>query len=474
MASLLLQEPPSTVLRPLPTAEVRALLDTLAGDRMFSRLQAECGRRRLPISFRVWYNANGHHPDRDGAVWQGKGFTASLTGGFNASIGPLEAVFQPLAFITENRAYSPTNLAPVPADFRDPFWGQAIDLPYRFGRSAYASLEPGESIVQVSYFGAAVGATTRSQHWGPAHFYPLVMGTEGPAFPRVFVEVTRFPLRIADATANWQVGFLEDSRHSGLSPGNRSRLAVALTASIRPAVFRSLEIGGARLFHVRRERGSLNWSTATLPFTGLLKQQSSDQVIGGFNQLGSVFFRAAAPRGGAEFYGEFYREDHNHNLDDLIAEPDHQSAYMLGFRRVLRRNSVMDAVTLEHANGRISHIHRIRGQSPIYVHSPLTEGHTHRGQPLGSSALLGGTGTMFMWNRIHVDRTLDLALEVKATAQNTEGGRWNGERAGVYVFRLGRSQMFGARTYGGSIEFLHGYGAERGKKAFTVGLNATR
>ncbi len=258
-----------TLLRPLlVAADDSSALGTGAPKR--------CATVWSALSGRGWYNTGYARPDRDGAVWQGRGLTLSLTGGAMWKRGALEVALRPLAFASENRPFLPAGFpAPAPGDFRDPANGNFIDLPYRFGRGVYATVDPGESYVRARHRRSAIGFTTESQHWGPGYFYPLLIATDGRGVPRAFVETREADIWIGRATAHWEVGFLEASPFSQLAPGNRSRISSAAVGTFSPRGMRGFEIGGARYFHVRREPNTLSWSTATLPFSGLLKNQDA-------------------------------------------------------------------------------------------------------------------------------------------------------------------------------------------------------
>ncbi len=71
-----------------------------------------------------------------------------------------------------------------------------------------------------------------------------------------------------------------------------------------------------------------------------------------------------------------------------MGEPDHASAYMLGLRRVWRRESDVRAVTAEHANGRIAHLVRVRPQN-VAARSQLRHRRAHVPRP---APRLVGTG----------------------------------------------------------------------------------
>lgn len=454
VAALAAGDPRSTTLRPLaaPPAAGSGSADGPAP-------RAACSATWLPWSAAAWYNTAQAHADRDGAVWQGRGLTAAATGGFQAAFGALSVRIQPLATFAENRAFLPETGA-TPGSYSDPFVA-GIDLPYRFGDSPLFRVEPGESQVLVSHRGASLGFGTMSQQWGPAHFYPLVMGTEAAGYPRVHAEVRSVPVGIGAVTAHWHVGWLEASPYSGLAAGQRSRYGSAATGSMRFRGLPGVEVGATRFFHVRRDGSMTFGSVATLPFSGLLKVRSRDVDVGGFNQLASVFLRVAPPRSGGEVYGELYREDHNVDTRDLIGEPDHISAWVIGVRRAWHSRTGVNALTIERANGRISHLIRVRSQGPIHIHTPITEGHTYRGQPIGSSGLIGGGGSTLAFTRVQQQRVLTFRLESRARAQSGEGGLWQDRRLGHYAGDVSVVQRGsrGNRAYGIGVQ--SGYGDSR-------------
>jgi len=411
----------------------------------------------------VWGNTRRARADRDGAVWQGKGLTGAVSGGVVLTVPWISLSLRPVAFATQNLAFDPAPADPDDPQFR-PATLNEIDMPFRIARTSYGRVDPGESWLRVGNRVAGAGFTTASQHWGPAHFYPLTMGTEGPGYPRAFVEARDANLWIGRMTAHWSVGRLETSPMSLLPAGERSRLATAVVAGFSPAFMRGLQVGGARFFHLRWRRGVLAWPLVSLPFTGFLKEgnPTGETFLQDYNQLASVFARVAPPGGGVEAYGEFYREDHNVNERDLAGEPDHVSAYTIGVRRAVRRDGGVDAVTIENTNGRLSHLLRVRPQGPPYVHGRVPEGHTYLGQPLGSTAAFAGGGLRVSYDRARARRTLVVDAEVRRTAQNQEGGAWNGEHTGQLALGAGGRRMSGTRVYGLYLGVQRSFGAERG------------
>jgi hypothetical protein len=172
------------------------------------------------------------------------------------------------------------------------------------------------------------------------------------------------------------------------------------------------------------------------------------------NQLASAFVRLSFPGSGVETYGEFLRDDHNYDLRDLWAEPDHESAFALGLRKawVDQASGAVTVLTLESVNARITHLLHVRYETAMYVHDPIVEGHTLHGKLLGSPAAFGGSGSAIVVARHTATGTWKAALHSEHVAQNQEGGAWNGKQVGFTSVELSRT-MFGTRaeyTVGGA------------------------
>jgi hypothetical protein len=169
-----------------------------------------------------------------------------------------------------------------------------------------------------------------------------------------------------------------------------------------PRGLENLEVGVARFIHRDwRGVGSIP-EDLLLPLRGYLFKEgnltvddpdSPDYRIQ--NELSSAFLRWRLPASALEIYGEYVRNDAALNARDLLVEPDHASAYMLGLRKAVGRGTERRTVVWgEFASAHITHIDRVRPQSRLFQHNQLLQGHTQRGVPLGSAAILGGGGAM--------------------------------------------------------------------------------
>jgi hypothetical protein len=330
----------------------------------------------------------------DGPVWAGRGLTASAQEGLSVAYGPVTASLAPIAFISQNAGFPL-----VPGDtgrlaFVNPAWPNTIDMPDRFGSRAYGRIDAGDSFVRADAFGLAAGFSTASQVFGPAIDHPLILGNNAGGFPRVFVG-TSSPVTLGFLILHGRVewGQLAASPYTPGVEGER-RFASAGVGSISFTGARGLELGAIRFYHTPWPAGGITNAPFLQIFEGLLKDKLAtpsnphgDNPTD--NQLASVFLRWTGSN--MEAYGEYGREDHNWNSRDFWLEPDHDAAFTLGFQRAWPGpDQRMTVFRAEHLNSRISHLALAAIQVPWYVHGVVREGHTLRGQPLGSAGGFGG------------------------------------------------------------------------------------
>jgi hypothetical protein len=373
----------------------------------------------LPANAVLRYNSAFPYGSNDGAVWAGRGLTSALDLGFAFRLGPLSGTFNPIAFSAQNRAFQLQANGSTTNPFADPLFACCIDRPQRFGTRAYSRVDPGESTVRLDLLGVTAGVSTANMGWGPMENYPYVMGgANAPGFPHAFVG-TSVPLPIWIGRIHGRViwGQLEQSAYSPvtgtsyyssmLEPGTK-RFASGLVAVFQPRGIDGLEVGGARFFHMVWPKEGIPRQYFIRPFEAVFKASvSTGASFGGTsssvddNQLASVFARWVFPRSGFEAYGEYGHEDHNYDRRDLIQEPDHSRTYGLGIRKVLSVDSAhLTAFRAEMINYESPTLARNRSEGLIYVHGILLQGHTNRGQLLGSDTGVGsGGGSLIAWDR---------------------------------------------------------------------------
>jgi hypothetical protein len=380
--------------------------------------------RGLKINFvrpTIGFIGNTAYPfgGNDGAIWAGKGITTYAQVGVSARVGPFSATFAPMAFRAQNTEFDLWDNGQIgDLRFADGQFPTEIDRPQRFGDGAYSRFDLGESTLRVDFAGIAAGVSTASQWWGPTLEFPYILGNNAGGFPHFFAGTSK-PASIGIGTLHGRLVYGQllqsdyspvtgrDYFESYLKPGRLRFMAGAVgTMTIRG--IRGLEFGGARFFHAAYDSTGFQASDLKLPLQNLLKNRISaegDTVFGDDrsllqNQLASIFFRWAPPASGIEIYGEYGREDFSSDIRDFMLQPDHSATINLGFRKAWLKGTRINAVRAEIFNYSATASGRTRGEGLIYLHQPLQQGHTYRGQMLGANVGAGsGSAQMFAVER---------------------------------------------------------------------------
>jgi hypothetical protein len=373
----------------------------------------------LPVNAVFRYNSAFPYGSNDGAVWAGRGLTSAIDFGFAFRAGPLSGTFNPIAFSAQNRAFS---LQPngTTNPLADPLFPTSIDRPQRFGTRGYSRFDLGETTVRLDLFGVVAGISTANMGWGPMENYPYIIGGNAPGFPHAFLGTSR-PIGIWIGRVHGRVIWGElaqspyspvkgTSYYSSMLETGTKRFASGAVGIFEPRGIDGLELGVARFFHSLWPKEGIPRSYLSKPFEEIFKVSLTGSA--GFdttffdrgvadNQLASAFARWVFPKSGIEVYGEYGREDHNWERRDFVQEPDHSRTYGLGLRKVLGSDSShLTAFRAEMINYELPTLGRNRGEGGIYVHTVLLQGHTNRGQVLGSDTGLGtGGGSLIAWDR---------------------------------------------------------------------------
>lgn len=345
-----------------------------------------------PVQLSAWSNS-GYPDDRNnGAVWAGRGFSGQVSAGVRLEAGPVSAGFAPVATYQANRDFTirPAN-RPGISEFANALYS-GIDLPQRFGDEAYDEVHTGQSYVRLDFANLAAGISYENLWVGPAVRDPILMSSTAPGFRHVFLGTSKpLDLWIARVDAEMILGRLRESDHFDQNPENDENRLAMWVLTVSPRWLDGLELGFARSY-MYEASGAENLSVLFRP---------SERNLAG-NELASVFARWLLVESQAEVYLEWARDDRYATVeDDLIPEPDHSQAYMLGFQKLTRAGTTVLGPTSLRFQAEAVHLqekqeYRTGRPLPVYyTHSAIRQGYTHRGQLLGAAVGPGGDGQFF-------------------------------------------------------------------------------
>lgn len=400
---------PSLVFRPVLPRHVRSGLVSDSAHPWAARypmddtLLASGGLRVMPLEPTVKSVYRSAYPRdvNDGALWAGKGMSGAIEGGFGGMWGPVTFTLYPTIYATANRPFPLAPLGSSQPAFSYPWRGGGIDWPQRFGDEAFGRADWGQTSVRLDLAGFTAGLGTENMWWGPAARYPILMSNTAPGFPHLDLGTGR-PVHtfLGRAEARFVWGQLDESPYFEVAGVDDRRFFVGLTAALEPRWLPGLTLGIARAFQ-------LPWDSIRVEDFFVVFQTIFKNALGGpdplrrggddlRDQVLSLYGRWLLPESGFEVYGEWSRTDHSGDLRDLLLEPEHSRAYMLGAAKAVVSGTSMWSVRAEAAQVERPVANAlVRGGGDFYVHGIVQQGYTHRGQMLGA-AIGPGASSRFL------------------------------------------------------------------------------
>ncbi|HEX8356989.1 MAG TPA: capsule assembly Wzi family protein, partial [Segetibacter sp.] len=311
-----------------------------------------------------------------------------------------------------------------------------IDNPERFGNSAFIKMFPGQSSIRINFKKLSVGASTENLWWGPGVRNSLLMSNNAPGFPHLTFN-TSAPLCSPIGSFEGQLvsGILKKSgylpadttrTYNGIQlfqpkPGG-DRYLNGITINWQPKWTKGLYLGFSRVFYIFRSdvqpsfRGYL--PIISQLFKGSTSEADREDEIKR-DQMLSFFFRLILPKESAEIYAEFGRNDHSGNTRDLLMEPEHSSAFLVGFRKLFQTNKNTHVELM----GELTNLQKpstllVRAQNSWYSHHQVRDGYTHKGQVIGAGIGSGGNSQTI---GVHVIKGLSkTGLQVERVIHNND------------------------------------------------------
>lgn len=389
----------------------------LSTQNKFSFANGKGQLRLLPVTLKQQYNTNHPYGWNDGSMIQARGYQNQFSFGAYAKIGHLSIQLQPEIVYAQNKNFP----AYAGQQHNDTIWKtyyttvlNFIDNPEKYGNGSYAKIFPGQSSIRFNFKKLSVGVSTENLWWGPGIRNSLIMSNNAPGFWHATFNSTS-PVTSPIGSFEWQAisGILKSSGILPLdtsSTFNNQKLYVpkpngdrylnGMIITWEPKWTKGLYLGFSRVYY-QYEFTLQHSFEGYLPVLGQLFKKGlpyADQK----DEILSLFFRLVLPKEKAEVYAEFGRNDHSLNLRDLIAEPEHSRAYIIGVRKIFETHSKTQFEILsEITNLALDGTKLLREDPTWYTHPKVVDGYTNLGQVIGAGIGPGGSSQTVAFNWIN-------------------------------------------------------------------------
>jgi len=400
--------------------------------------------RLLPMAWGGQWNSNSPWGRNNGSYVLAKGYQFMANAGFEFSSKLLDVRFYPDALFLEQDSM------------------RTSSKPLFFGRNSMIRLKAGRWL--------ALSAGTESLWWGPSVFNSLMMSNNAPGFPHLSLN-TYQPLKLPFGTIEFQLLVASLRNGSGLPLENsglrtteqvfpdrlsNERYFNGINFAFQPSFLKGLTIGINRSIQYSTIDRSLQ-GNFMLTYLPVISPAFVSNVGGKFveddrkrDQLANIFLRFMFPEFHFEVHGEYGWNDHKNNLRDLVLNPDHASAYNLGFRKVIPGSEKSfwtieaELTQLAPTNSEIA-----RPSGNWYVHFQVLEGYTNFGQIIG-----GGVGPGDNTATLRVSRTTSKLKQSILFERFQHDPVFQSMKWTDWILGLRHQQHAGHFTFIGSVDVL--------------------
>ena len=348
------------------------------------------------------YNTAAPYGQNDGALWQGRGYNTSLTGGIRFEGYGFEATFKPQVSFSQNREFKIMENSAYYTNKFAYIWGYGnsigADAPQRFGDKSFWNYDWGDSEIRWSWNTFTLGFGTQTIWLGPAWNNPLLHSNNAASYPKfdfgirkTSLIIPHFNLNIGEIETRIWLGRLSESDYFDDNPKNDHNQITGLTLSYAPSFIPGISIG---LNKICLSKWNDNESYKYLnPFYGMrgagYGNKAEDQKI-------SLIFDWLIPHGGVDIYSEFGIDDHinyTDTLDSYASHYWHTFTYTFGLKKeipISQKHNMRGEIIFEWNNTEMSQDFQMQWPYNFGFHSVIEQGYTNKGQWLGSGIGYGG------------------------------------------------------------------------------------
>jgi hypothetical protein len=344
-------------------------------------------------------NTAAPYGQNDGALWQGRGFNTSLTGGIRLEVYGIEATFKPQISFSQNAAFDYIR-NPAYSTYTDKaadygYYGiPSIDAPQSFGDNPFFIYDWGDSEIRYTWKTLTIGFGTQAIWLGPAQLNPIIHSNNAASYPKLDIGLRRQPIilprlnwYIGDIEARAWWGYLSESDYFDSDSSNDHNLITGFSIAYGASFLPGLTIGLNRTMLSKWDDIDYQ-GIFTLLWPFMETSAGSDRR----DQRASVVFDYFLPFPGLDIYFEWARNDFDWYWDVTVRYPFHTQGYTFGIKKSFHITNLFNGeILLEATNLEASNDYIIRNAgTTFYAHHIIRQGYTSRGQWIGTGIGTGG------------------------------------------------------------------------------------
>lgn len=337
------------------------------------------------------YNTTAPYGQNDGALWQGKGYNSSLTGGVRLEGYGFELTLKPQICFQQNLAF---DIMPSPyVSEYGYFWGYShnvgIDMPQRFGDSSFWTYDWGDSEIRYTWGTLTLGFGTQAVWIGPSWFNPFILSNNAATFPKFDFGIRKtkivlpwLHLYVGDIEARGIIGYLSESEYFDTDDSNNHNMINLFSLYFTPSFLSNLVVGANKV--CLSKWGDDFWKYAN-PFYDTNSEE---------DQKASVTVQYKFPSAGLELYAEGAIDDYLQGgmIEGLLRYPFDSGIFSCGLRKSFSINTqkniygefILELTSCEHPQN------KGKMHYSFNMHHQITQGYTNLGQAIGTSLGVGG------------------------------------------------------------------------------------
>ena len=330
----------------------------------------------------------------DGAMWQGRGINTKTTIGFELRSPRISFRLYPNFWMAQNADIDIIS-AESSSGYGD-YW-KIYDHLQRYGDSEYSEFNWGKSDIRFHYNNLTIGISNENITLGPGVKNNIILGSQGSGFPHIdFGTIGLIPiLNIGIFEYRGVYGILEESEFFDDDNSNNYGWISGSTFGFSPNNLKALTLGFN--YYYTKPLESLDKLDSVRLIPGLDKSNSAIDLK---DVMVSATFNLDYDSVGFKLYGELARNDAFGSMNDLWRQPEHTSAYTIGFSQSIYK-TVNCSLSLagELTNLEQTRTQELRAAGPWYRHdwAGWEQGYSNKGQLLGSTI---GPGSNSQWIKL--------------------------------------------------------------------------